>query len=88
VLVRARAIETGAYVIAPAQGGVHEDGRRTFGHSMIVDPWGEVVGSVPNDSLGYVAVDIDLDKVAAVRASIPAWRGSPSFTTPAHVTPA
>lgn len=82
VLVRARAIETGAYVIAPAQGGVHEDGRRTFGNSLVVDPWGVVMGSIPNESPGYVVVDLDLDRVAEVRAKIPAWRGGPFFTVP------
>lgn len=71
VLLRARAIEAGAFVIAAAQTGVHEDGRETFGHSLAIDPWGEVVldmGEAPG--LGFV--NLDLGAVAAVRARVPA----------------
>lgn len=81
-LVRARAIESMAFVIAPAQGGAHEDGRATFGHSMIVDPWGKVLARLDHDEPGFVMADLDLDDVAACRAKIPAWAGGPDFTGP------
>jgi predicted amidohydrolase len=71
VLLRARAIEAGVFVIAAAQAGLHEDGRETFGHSLVVDPWGEVVldmGAEPG--LGFA--DLDLEKVKAVRSRVPA----------------
>jgi nitrilase len=71
VLLRARAIENQAYVIAPAQGGLHGSGRRTYGHTMIVDPWGEVLAVRPEGE-GVVLADIDLDKLREVRASLPA----------------
>ncbi len=69
-LVRARAIETGSFVIAPAQGGRHEDGRETFGHSLIVSPWGEVLAEKADDEPGVIVADIDLDAVAKARARI------------------
>jgi predicted amidohydrolase len=72
VLVRARAIETGAYVFAPAQCGRHPGGRRTFGHSLIVGPWGEVLAD-GGDEVGYVIAEIDRAAVARARAGIPAW---------------
>jgi deaminated glutathione amidase len=71
VLLRARAIEAGVFVIAAAQAGQHEDGRETFGHSLAVGPWGEVLldmGAEPG--LGFV--DLDLDEVDAVRSRVPA----------------
>ena len=74
-LLRARAIETGAYVIAPAQGGHHEDGRNTWGRSTIVGPWGEVVAKLDNDEPGVIFADIDKAKVTQARARVPAWRG-------------
>ena len=82
VLLRARAIETGAFVIAPAQGGVHEDGRTTYGHSMIVNPWGEVIAQLDHDEPGMIVADLDLDEVAAARAKIPAWQGPREFAAP------
>ena len=69
-LVRARAIETGAYVLAPAQTGLHSTGRQTYGHSLIVDPWGTILvdaGSEP----GVFMAELDLAKVAAVRQKMP-----------------
>ena len=72
ILLRARAIETGCYVIAAAQGGVHENGRATWGHSMIVDPWGEIVAEIDGDAPGILVADIDLDRVAEARAKVPA----------------
>jgi predicted amidohydrolase len=81
-MIRARAIETMAFVIAPAQGGRHDDGRATWGHSMIVDPWGKVLAMLDNDEPGFIVADLDLDMVAATRAKIPAWAGGRSFTGP------
>jgi len=74
-LLRARAIETGAYVIAPAQGGHHEDGRKTWGRSMIIGPWGEVAAKLDHDAPGFICAEIDRAKVEQARARIPAWRG-------------
>ena len=71
VLLRARAIENQCYVIAPAQGGLHENGRRTFGHSLIVDPWGEVL-SLLEDGEGVVMAKLDVQRIAEVRAQLPA----------------
>ena len=70
-LLRARAIENQAYVIAPAQGGLHASGRRTYGHSMIVDPWGQVLAVRPEGE-GVLLAEIDTDRVQEVRASLPA----------------
>ena len=79
VLLRARAIENGAYVIAAAQGGVHEDGRETFGHSLIVDPWGRIVAEVDSDSPGIAVARIDTAEVAAARAKIPNLKNARPF---------
>lgn len=73
VLLRARAIENQCYVLAAAQGGVHVNGRRTFGHSMLVDPWGEVK-AVLQEGEGVVVGKLDLDHLAGVRESLPALR--------------
>lgn len=73
-LLRARAIESGAWVLAPAQGGTHEDGRRTWGRTMAVAPWGEVVGVLDHDRPGLLDVEIDRKAVLDARARIPAWR--------------
>ena len=71
VLLRARAIETGCFVIAPAQGGKHEDGRETFGHSLIISPWGEILAEADGDEPDVIWADLDLDQVAKARARIP-----------------
>jgi len=71
LLLRARAVENQCYVIAPAQGGVHENGRRTWGHSMIVDPWGDVLAVLPEGE-GIVMAEFDADRLAAVRQQLPA----------------
>ena len=71
LLLRARAVENQAYVIAPAQGGTHENGRRTWGHSMIVDPWGEVLGVLPEGE-GVVVAEVEPARLAAVRRQLPA----------------
>ena len=71
VLLRARAIENQAYVIAPAQGGRHENGRRTWGHSMIVDPWGEVLACLAEGE-GVITAELDPARLADVRRRLPA----------------
>ncbi|MEO5771728.1 MAG: carbon-nitrogen hydrolase family protein, partial [Burkholderiaceae bacterium] len=71
LLLRARAVENQCYVIAPAQGGLHENGRRTHGHSMVVDPWGEVLGVRPEGE-GVVVADVDPKRLASVRQQLPA----------------
>lgn len=76
VLLRARAIETGAYIIAPAQGGHHADGRKTWGRSTIIAPWGEVIAKLEGDAPGFICAEIDKANVARARARIPAWRGN------------
>jgi predicted amidohydrolase len=73
VLLRARAIENQCYVLASAQGGLHPNGRRTFGHSMLIDPWGEVIDVLPEGE-GVVGGIIDLERIADIRASLPALR--------------
>lgn len=70
-LLRARAIENLAYVLAPAQGGTHVNGRSTHGHTMLIDPWGTIQAELPAGA-GVVTGEIDLDRVAACRASLPA----------------
>jgi len=71
LLLRARAVENQCYVLAAAQGGLHENGRRTWGHSMIVDPWGEVLAVRPEGE-GVVVADVDPARLAAVRQQLPA----------------
>jgi nitrilase len=73
ILLRARAIENQCYVLAAAQGGKHENGRRTWGHTMLIDPWGEIV-AVREEGAGVVAGYIDSARIAEVRASLPSWR--------------
>ncbi len=73
VLLRARAVEAGAYVVAAGQTGRHEDGRATFGHSLVVDPWGEVLLDMGEEE-GVGFADIDLTRLADVRARVPALR--------------
>jgi predicted amidohydrolase len=73
VLLRARAIETGSFVLAAAQGGRHDSGRETYGHSMVIDPWGRVLAEA-QESPGVVLADIDAAEAAAVRRKIPTLR--------------
>jgi predicted amidohydrolase len=70
-LLRARAIENLAYVLAPAQGGRHENGRATYGHSVLLDPWGETVAQI-DEGPGVIVGDVDPARIAQVRASLPA----------------
>lgn len=71
VLQRARAIEASAYVIAAAQVGTHEDGRRTYGHSLVVDPWGEVLLDMGGEAPGLGFAEIDAARIAEVRGQVP-----------------
>lgn len=84
-LLRARAIETGAYVLAPAQGGLHEDGRATFGRSMVVAPWGEVVCRLDHDEPGVLYATLNFAEVAKARAAVPALLHDRAFTPPGQV---
>ncbi len=78
VLIRARAIETGAFVLAASQGGLHENGRSTFGHSLVVSPWGEILAE-GGEEPGIVFADIDLAAAAEARARIPALKHGRDF---------
>ncbi len=80
VLIRARAIENGAFVIAAAQGGTHEDGRETYGHSLIVDPWGKVLAEADGAEPGVVIAEIDLAASAAARGKVPNLKNARDFT--------
>lgn len=71
VLQRARAIEASAYVIAAAQVGAHEDGRRTYGHSLVIDPWGEVLLDMGGDGPGLGYAEIDPARIAWARRQVP-----------------
>ncbi len=82
ILLRARAIETGSFVLAPAQGGTHQDGRATWGHSMAVAPWGEVIALADHDEPSVLMADIDLAEVAKARAAIPALANARAFIGP------
>jgi nitrilase len=73
ILLRARAIENQCYVLAAAQGGVHPNGRRTWGHSMLVDPWGEVIAVLPEGE-GVVGGELDPARLETVRGNLPALR--------------
>jgi predicted amidohydrolase len=78
VLQRARAVETGSFMISAAQGGKHEDGRETYGHSMIVDPWGRVLAEAGTEP-GVILAEIDAAKVADARQRIPALKHGRPF---------
>jgi len=82
VLMRARAIETGSFVLAPAQGGKHEDGRGTWGHSIAVAPWGEVLAGFDHDEPGVLIAELDLAAAAKARAAIPALANARPFAQP------
>lgn len=80
VLLRARAVETGSFVLAPAQTGEHQGGRKTWGHSMIIGPWGEIL-AVAGTRPGIVMADLDMGEVARTRAAIPALTHDREFLT-------
>jgi predicted amidohydrolase len=79
VLLRARAIENGAYVVAAAQGGLHEDGRETYGHSLIVDPWGRVIAEAAHDEPAVIVAEIDPAQSLAARRKIPNLKNAREF---------
>ncbi|TPK77444.1 carbon-nitrogen hydrolase family protein [Mesorhizobium sp. B2-4-15] len=80
VLLRARAIENGAFVVAAAQGGLHEDGRETYGHSLIVDPWGRILAEAAHDEPDVIVAEIDPAQSLAARKKIPNLRNARDFT--------
>jgi len=90
VLMRARAIENGSFVFAAAQGGLHEHGRETYGHSLVVDPWGRIVAEGGNEP-GVVMAEIDPAEIAAARARVPSLQHGRRFEVieplaePAHL---
>jgi len=81
VLLRARAIENGCFVFAPAQWGEHAEGRRTYGHSLIVDPWGEVLADA-GKGVGIVSAVIDLAAIGKARRMVPSLQHDRPFTKP------
>lgn len=72
LLLRARAVENLCHVVAPAQGGLHESGRRTFGHALVIGPWGEVLAMHTPEGAGLAIAELDLARQAAVRTQLPA----------------
>jgi predicted amidohydrolase len=88
VLLRARAIENGAYVVAAAQGGLHEDGRETYGHSLIVDPWGRIIAEAAHDEPAVIVAEIDPAQSVAARKKIPNLRNAREFAVNAGSTEA
>ena len=78
-LLRARAIENGAFMIAAAQGGSHEDGRETWGHSTVIGPWGEIVGGLDHDEPGVLVCDLDLCEVESARNRLPVLENERRF---------
>jgi deaminated glutathione amidase len=81
VLLRARAIETGCYVLAPAQCGTHAGGRKTYGHALIVDPWGQILADAGQEP-GFITATLDLARVTAVRAQLPCLGHDRDFALP------
>ena len=81
-LLRARAIETGCWILAPAQAGLHEDGRRTWGRSTIVGPWGEVVARLDHDEPGILLATLDFDAVTSARNAVPQLTHDRKFVGP------
>ncbi len=80
VMMRARAIETGAFVLAPAQGGHHADGRTTYGHSIVVGPWGEVIARFDHDRPGVLRARLDFNEVTHARQALPQLRHDREFS--------
>ena len=85
ILLRARAIETGSFVLAPAQGGFHEDGRGTYGRTLAIGPWGEVLGKLDHDEPGVLVVDLDIEAVDKARTAIPALANARAFEAPISI---
>jgi predicted amidohydrolase len=80
VFVRSRAAETGCFVIAPGQVGLHEGTRRTWGHSMIVNPWGKILAEADGETPGIIMAELDLSQVEKYRENIPALKNEREFT--------
>ena len=87
VLLRARAIETGSWVIAAAQGGQHPKGRATYGHSLVIDPWGRVVAELDHDHPGVLVAEIAPEAAADARQRIPALANARNFALPGALQP-
>jgi deaminated glutathione amidase len=85
VLLRARAVESGCFVFAPAQWGEHAEGRKTYGHSLIVDPWGEVLAD-GGEGVGFVCARIDPARIAEVRQMVPSLHHDRAFSPPEETT--
>ena len=81
VLLRARALETGCFMIAPAQCGDHEDGRKTYGHSLIVSPWGEILAEA-GETPGVIHAELDLGQIDEARAMVPSLTHDREFSPP------
>jgi predicted amidohydrolase len=81
-LLRARAIETGCWILAPAQAGLHEDGRRTWGRSTVVGPWGEVVARLDHDEPGILHATLDFGAVTRARNAVPQLTHDRRFAGP------
>jgi predicted amidohydrolase len=79
VMMRARAIETGAFILAPAQGGAHEDGRLTYGHSIVVGPWGQVIAQLDHDRPAVLRARLDFSEVAKARQALPQLKHDRAF---------
>lgn len=87
VLLRARAIETGSWVIAAAQGGQHPNGRATYGHSLIIDPWGRIVAELDHDRPGVLVAEIAPELAADARQRVPALANARNFALPGALQP-
>lgn len=85
-LLTARAIECGAFIIAPAQGGLHEDGRETFGHSMVISPWGDILTEARGDEPGVILADVDVRRSLTARRQIPSLSlDAPALENPVRI---
>ncbi len=85
VLMRARAIETGCFVFAPAQVGTHAANRKTYGHSLVVAPWGEVLADAGGEQPGFITAEIDMAKVAEARNAVPSLTHDRQYAAPVTV---
>ena len=85
ILLRARAIETGCFVVAPAQSGTHADGRQTYGHSLIISPWGEIIADA-GEGDAVISADLDLAAVAKARQAVPSLTNNPAIEPTRFIT--
>ncbi len=79
-LLRARAIETGSFVVAAAQGGAHENGRKTYGHSLIIDPWGRILAEKADNEPGLIIAPLDLSLIKEARTRLPTFANRREFS--------